>query len=141
MQIRQACPDDVPKMCECDVYASTNPSRARFITTAVEKRLCTVAVDAGHVLGYVLLTHDFFEHGFISLVVVSPAHRRKGIGLRLIAAAEATCNTTKLFSSANQSNHASQQLLSRAGFQRSGVVENLDDDDPELIYIKFLGLK
>jgi hypothetical protein len=31
-----------------------------------------------------------------------------------------------------------QSLLPRLGYVRSGIVENLDDDDPELVYVKFL---
>lgn len=138
MQVRKAFPDDIPAIRECDVYAGSNRERAEFIATSVEQQRCFVATDDGRVLGYVVLAHDFFEHGFVSLVVVSPMHRRKGVGLQLLSAAEAACKTPKLFTSTNHSNLASQQLILKAGFQRSGVVENLDDDDPELVYVKFL---
>jgi hypothetical protein len=33
-----------------------------------------------------------------------------------------------------------QQLLRQFGYQDSGRVENLDPDDPELIFVKFLSL-
>lgn len=42
--------------------------------------------------------------------------------------------TQKIFTSTNQSNTATQQLLIKAGFIPSGYIENLDDNDPELIY-------
>lgn len=133
---REATAGDVHAMRECDAYAKAKPGRAGFLSAAVEKRQCLVAVEAGHVIGYVVLTCDFFENGFVSLVVVSPAHQRKGVGLRLLAAAEAACRTPKLFTSTNSSNLASQMLIEKAGFVRSGVIDNLDEDDPELVYFK-----
>ncbi len=36
-----------------------------------------------------------------SLVVIPPAHKRKGIALLLLAAAESACKTDKLFTSTN----------------------------------------
>ena len=31
-----------------------------------------------------------------------------------------------------------QGLLARLGYLRSGIIENLDESDPELVYVKFL---
>jgi ribosomal protein S18 acetylase RimI-like enzyme len=138
MQVRRAVADDVQAIRECDVYAHSNRDRVRFIVASVAQERCLIATGEGRVLGYVVLTHDFFGHGFISVVVVSPAHRRTGVGLKLLSAAEAVCRSPKLFTSANLSNLPSQKLILKAGFQRSGVIENLDEDDPELIYVKFI---
>ena len=44
--------------------------------------------------------------------------------------------TAKLFTSTNQSNLGMQALLVRLGYEPSGIVHNLDEDDPELIYVK-----
>jgi hypothetical protein len=46
------------------------------------------------------------------------------------------CATRKLFTSTNESNRAMRDLLAHAGFEPSGVVQNLDPGDPELIYFK-----
>lgn len=125
-------------MLACDAYARSNTGRVSLVAAAVGQRQCTVAVEDGRVVGYVVLTHDFFGNGFVSLVVVSPAHQRKGVALRLFAAAEAACRTPKLFTSTNSSNLASQRLISKAGFLCSGLIENLDAHDPELVYFKFV---
>jgi len=125
-------------MVELDAFAKSNVSRGELIREAVERRQCLVAVESGSVVGYLVLTHGFFGNGFVSLVVVSPEHQRKGIALLLLVAAESLCKTDKLFTSTNRSNVASQQLISKAGFLRSGVIENLDEDDPELVYFKFV---
>ena len=44
----------------------------------------------------------------------------------------------KLFTSTNQSNAAMHAFCAAAGFVRSGVIENLDDGDPEIVYFKAL---
>ncbi|WZB72100.1 hypothetical protein WJ968_11125 [Achromobacter xylosoxidans] len=48
------------------------------------------------------------------------------------------CDTAKLFTSTNQSNVAARRLMAKAGFVPSGMIENLDEGDPELVYVKFV---
>lgn len=137
--IRRATSDDVHALIELDTYATAHTHRRVFIHDAVVRQECLVAVDTvGRCAGYLVLTHDFFEYGFVALVVVSPAHQRQGIAQRLLAAAEAACKTPKLFTSTNASNTASQALFAKAGFVPSGQIDNLDDHDPERIYVKFI---
>lgn len=135
---REARPEDVDAMLACDAYAQAHPGRGLVVRDAVAKRQCLVAVRAGEIAGYVVLSHDFFDYGFVSLVVVSPTHQQRGAGLRLLAAAGAACQTPRLFTSTNQSNLAAQKLMLKAGFVRSGQIDNLDEHDPELVYVKFL---
>ena len=134
---RAALPGDVDAMLACDAYAQAHASRGDAVRAAVGQGHCQVAVHAGQVAGYVLTRDDFFDYGFVSLVVVSPAHLRRGVGVRLLAAAEAACTTAKLFTSTNQSNLAAQQLVASAGFVRSGQIDHLDEGDPELVYMKW----
>ncbi|BCT32855.1 GNAT family N-acetyltransferase [Pseudomonas protegens] len=134
--IREARPEDVPAMLGFDAYAQAHASRGQALREAVGRGQVWVEVACDRVAGYVLLKHDFFEQGFVSLVVVAPEQQRQGVAQRLLAAAERACRTTKLFTSTNRSNLAAQGLLAKAGFRPSGVVENLDEDDPELIFFK-----
>ena len=135
---RAAQAGDVDAMLACDAYAQAHASRGEAVRAAVGQGHCQVAIRAGQVAGYVLTHGDFFGHGFVSLVVVAPAQQRRGVGLRLLAAAEAACRTGKLFTSTNQSNGAAQRLFASAGFVRSGQIDHLDDGDPELVYVKLL---
>lgn len=137
-RVRQAESDDVHALIELDTYAASHASRHVFIYDAVARQQCLVAVDAGRCAGFLVLTHDFFNHGFVQLVVVSPAYQRRGVALCLLAAAEAACKTPKLFVTTNASNAASQALIAKAGFIPSGSIENLDEDDPERVYVKFV---
>jgi len=129
---------DVDAMLACDAYAQAHPERGEAVRAAVGKGRCQVAIRAGLVAGYVLTHDDFFGYGFVSLVVVSPAQQRCGVGRRLLAAAAHACTTAKLFTSTNQSNLAAQRLFAGAGFVRSGQIDHLDEGDPELVYVKLL---
>jgi len=44
--------------------------------------------------------------------------------------------TAKVFSSTNQSNRRMHQLFHNLGFVKSGFIDNLDEGDPEIIYMK-----
>jgi hypothetical protein len=44
----------------------------------------------------------------------------------------------KLFTSTNLSHERMQRLCERLGSVRSGIIEHLDEDDPELVYFKQL---
>ncbi|KAB8058867.1 GNAT family N-acetyltransferase [Janthinobacterium sp. FT14W] len=135
---REAGPGDVAAMLACDAYAQSHASRGDAVRDAVDKGQCLVALHAGQVAGYALLHPDFFGYGFVPLVVVAPAQQRRGVGLRLLAAAANACPTAKLFTSTNQSNLAAQRLFASAGFVRNGRIDHLDEGDPELVYVKFL---
>ncbi|MEQ5284572.1 GNAT family N-acetyltransferase [Providencia huaxiensis] len=75
-----------------------------------------------------------FAHSFIELLMVNRQYRRQGLGLTLINKLKMQSKSQKIFTSTNQSNTATQHLLIKAGFIPSGYIENLDDNDPELIY-------
>ncbi len=83
-----------------------------------------------------LFTNDFFGYSFISLVIVKPSERRKGVASALMKAYMQMAKTSKVFSSTNQSNKRMQQLFHNLGFVKSGVIDNLDEGDPEIIYMK-----
>ncbi|MDD1016565.1 GNAT family N-acetyltransferase [Pseudomonas rubra] len=133
---RNATLEDLGAMLAFDAYASINPGRGVFLAEAVDKQQCLVAVQSGAVIGYLVLTYSFFDYGLVALVVTSPAHQRQGVALTLLVAAQAACQTEKLFITTNQSNLPSRKLIAKAGFVPSGVIENLDEQDPELIYFK-----
>jgi ribosomal protein S18 acetylase RimI-like enzyme len=87
------------------------------------------------------LEYTFFEHGFISWLYVRPAARRTGAGELLLRYLVSICQTPKLFSSTDQSNRPIQALFAKAGFEQSGIIHNLDPDDPEIIYYKAINVE
>jgi ribosomal protein S18 acetylase RimI-like enzyme len=100
-------------------------------------RQLMVATIRGEIVGYAVLG-TLFEYDFLELLFVRPDHRRNGIGGQLVAAAEASTGSRKLFTSTNQSNEPMRRLCERLGFVWAGTVEGLDDDDPELFYLRRL---
>jgi ribosomal protein S18 acetylase RimI-like enzyme len=136
MEIRRAVASDANELVQCDEIARRDPARVAFIQSSIRSSRCLVAVEAGRAIGYAVTTDTFFGHHLVELVYVGQEHRRRGIGRALVAAIERDCPARKLFASTNQSNTAMQGLLTSLGYQPSGEIHNLDDGDPELIYLK-----
>ncbi len=139
MQIRPAARDDLDEMVAADGAASALPGRAEFLRRAIHDGHALVALVSGALVGYAVLDHSFYGNAFLALLVVRADARRKGHGTALLRAAEARARTAKVFTSTNESNAPMQRLLEAEGYERSGVIENLDPGDPELVYVKFLG--
>ena len=50
---------------------------------------------------------------------------------------EAAHDSDRIFTSTNESNDPMRRLLAKADWLATGIVENLDPGDPELIFVKF----
>ena len=99
-------------------------------------RIEFIAKIKGSLVGFAILEQTFYEQGFISLLIVHPDYRRRGVTTALIRRIEEICPTEKLFTSTNESNVIMQRVCKALGFVRSGYIENLDESDPEIIYFK-----
>lgn len=139
--VRPALKSELDLLLQCDPYAQSNENRVEELRFALETRSCLVAEVASEAVGFVILQYSFFGHGFIPLVCVASHRRSHGFGLQLLAAAAQQCRTRKLFTSTNASNTGAQRLFAKAGFAPSGVIENLDDGDPELVYFKAVSIE
>jgi len=140
LTIRKGLPSDLGALVGLDDYAQLHSERVASISAYVAAGECFMAEFEGEVVGFVVLNYTFFGFGFIPLIVVAASHRRRGVGLRLLSEAQLRCTAQKLFASANASNGAAQALFTRAGFIRSGVIENLDHADTEIVFFKISGL-
>lgn len=138
LAIRPATSEDTTTLCALDPLAQHDPVRASFITQAAITGHCHLILATDAPVGYGILDNTFFGQAFIALLYIHPAYRRHGAGRQLLIYFESISHTPKLFTSTNLSNLPMQSLLARQGFQLSGVIHNLDEDDPELIYVKFI---
>lgn len=128
--------NDIEQIRNIDRTVIGNDGRFGIIDEYVKKGKCIVAVEDGPVLGYLLFDRIFFDHNFIELLIVDLKQRRKGIGLALLRKYEETAGPGKIFTSTNRSNRVMQKFLKRAGYRRSGIIRNLDEGDPELVYFR-----
>ena len=134
---REARPTDVDALVDLDESVGSDTSRADVIRGAVASGGCIVAEHGGRVVGYGVLESSFFGQGFVSMLYVAASQRRHGVGGAILRALVRRCTTPKLFTSTNASNLPMQVLLARSGFERSGIIHNLDHGDPELVYVRF----
>jgi ribosomal protein S18 acetylase RimI-like enzyme len=87
------------------------------------------------VVGFALVETWFYGRRFLSLIAVRADLRRSGIAEQLVRSV-VSLSPNGLFTSTNRTNIAGQKLFEKLGFERSGIVENLDEGDPELVYFK-----
>ncbi len=138
--IRQARAPDLASICAVDSIVRTDAGRQQVLQRAIAEGHCFLLFanpDQGPV-AYAILEYSFYGYGFISLLYVDKRYRRQNCGAALMEHLERHCQTEKLFTSTNESNLAMQGLLSKLGYKRSGVIYNLDEGDPELVYCKIL---
>jgi GNAT superfamily N-acetyltransferase len=134
--VRLASESDREAVLALDPRVLANARRAQEVSDAIRDSMCLVAELDSRVAGFVLHSRSFFGQTFISLVFVDQASRRRGAGSALIRAVERTGDTDKIFTSTNESNKVMQNVLKSLGFVASGIIENLDVGDPELVYFK-----
>ena len=135
--LRLATESDVEEICSFDMIAQADERRRKFILRSVLAGNCFVVTD-GQILGYGVLEYTFYDNGFVSMLVVQPECRRRGVGTALMKHFDSVCQTVKLFTSTNLSNLPMQSLLVKLGYKLSGVIHDLDVGDPELVYVKYL---
>jgi GNAT superfamily N-acetyltransferase len=136
--IRLAQPHDFQALVAFDQIAQADPQRSAQLQHAISANLCYVAIQGGQPIGYAILTYTFFARGFVELLYIHPDFRRQGAAAQLMIYLETACQTDKLFTSTNLSNLPMQSLLAKLDYKLSGVIENLDEGDPELVYFKRL---
>ena len=139
ISIRPAMEEDVEVLCSFDQVAQREEERRVFIRREVLEGNCFVAVADVPPIGYGVLNYTFYYNGCIDMLYVHSDHRRSGAGTALMRHMESLCRTPKLFTSTNLSNLPMQSLLAKLGYQLSGVIQNLDEGDPEIVYFKHLG--
>ena len=136
--VEKATEKDLESIWSLDCMVLGNPSRKDSLNSVVRASQCLIARIGKTMVGFGVLEQSFYGHGFISLLIVHPNHRRRGVATALIRHIESICPTEKLFTSTNKSNFIAQQVFEALSFVRSGYIKNLDEDDPEIIYFKRL---
>jgi GNAT superfamily N-acetyltransferase len=138
MIVRLAASTDIDPILRMDSSTPIDQSRRARVHSAVDRSECFVASMNGVLAGYGAIDYGFFGRGFVSLVYVDAAHRRRGVGSRLFDEFERRCTSSRIFTSTNLSNLPMQTFLVSRRYVLSGVVHHLDEGDPEMFYSKQL---
>jgi ribosomal protein S18 acetylase RimI-like enzyme len=134
--IRRAIVKDISILNKIDETAHGSSERRKFIECAVKDDRAWVVEISGRVGGYGVVSHGFFGRSFIDLIYIAESLRSSGYGPKLISFLEGESQSNDLFTSTNESNLHMQHVLEKLGYERSGVIHNLDQDDPEIVYVK-----
>ncbi len=141
VQVRLAATRDRRAIAGCDPRVSGDLHRRELIDAAIAARHCWVGEHNNAVAGYGVLSTSFFGRDFIELVYVAEGVRRLGVGDALLETIERGRHADRIFTSTNDSNAPMRALLEKRGYEPSGAIQNLDADDPELIFVKFIRRK
>lgn len=131
IQIRAATEDEFPTILT--ISDTTQWEKSDFLKRMLARNSVDVACEGERVIGFNAWNREFFSRPFIWLVVVKPECRGGGIGSLLFAKAERDCKGTRLYSSTNRSNEATQRFHERRGYRVAGELD-LDPGDPEVFY-------
>ncbi|MBE1208356.1 GNAT family N-acetyltransferase [Aminobacter carboxidus] len=134
MRIRSAVIDDYEALCAIDSVAEMSLERRDQIRSWLGSACCHVAERNGRVVAYGVLTQHFFGQPFVEMVMVGREFRRQGLAASIIRHFLSIIAERKLFSSTNMSNRPMQMLFAQLGFRPSGYIDNLDENDPEIIF-------
>ena len=139
VEIRFATLDDVPAILLVDPLAEREERRYDYISQAIQGemgRTVKVYILDGRLVAFTVLG-DFFGHPFLELIATVPNRRRMGIASALLSDIETSLDDDRFFVSANESNTVMKDLLVSRGYRITGMVENLDPDDPEIFFVIF----
>jgi ribosomal protein S18 acetylase RimI-like enzyme len=141
VQVRLAATRDRRAIAGCDPRVAGDLHRRETIDAAIAARHCWVGELNKAVAGYGVLSTSFFGRDFIEVVYVAEGARRFGVGDALLDTIERARHADRIFTSTNESNAAMRALLEKRDYKPSGTIQNLDADDPELVFVKFIRQK
>ncbi|WP_088072455.1 GNAT family N-acetyltransferase [Gottfriedia luciferensis] len=137
MEIKQAVINDIKQIVDLDSFVIGRRVRENQIRKSIQENRCIVCEINNEIVGFLIYHHYFYGHLFIDLIIVNPRLRRIGIAKKLIEYVE-NFNENKIFSSTNKSNMPMQKVFHSLGYLESGIIDNLDEGDPEIIFVKLL---
>ena len=138
--IRLARIEDLDAICRFDHVMPLEPHRKPLIEDAIKEQRAWVIIKDAEVVGYGVMTHHFFGRSFLELLYIREAERHQGLGTQLLRHIKTQSRTAKLFTSTNESNTRMQHVLEREGYRRAGIIHEIDENDPELVYVKDVDL-
>jgi ribosomal protein S18 acetylase RimI-like enzyme len=117
------------------VAVSGNAGRRRELSSAAGEGRMRVATLDGRAVGFTVVAPWFFDAAFLSLLYIDPAMRGRRFGSRMLEDFE-RAHHSKVFTSTNLSNVPMQALLRSRLWTCCGMLNGLDEGDPEIFFTK-----
>jgi GNAT superfamily N-acetyltransferase len=136
INIAHAISTDIDNLEKIDPSLRTLTSRRKTLMHSLDFGTVLIASYEHNPAGFIELHNHFYGHWFIELLFVRDGYREKGIGTLLLEKVCQMHKGEKLFSSTNESNRPMRRLFAKVGFIQSGFIENLDEGDPEFVYLR-----
>ncbi|MBH0174058.1 GNAT family N-acetyltransferase [Fictibacillus sp. 23RED33] len=136
MEIQYAKKHHLQKIIELDKKIIGSDHRKEELEHAIKEERCLILYQEDEIAAFLIYHTHFFDCCFISLIMVDPAHQRKGLASSLLTHMSRISPTNKLFSSTNESNESMKKVFIKNNFKKSGFIDNLDEGDPEIIYYR-----
>lgn len=134
LHVQQATLSQCEEIISLDEGVIGSTSRAEQIRQGLANGLVYIITVKEEIVAFALLSNHFYGRQFLELLIVKQEHRRKGLGTILLSAVQERCGAENLFTSTNTSNLPMQSLLEECGFERCGWINQLDEDDPDIVY-------
>jgi ribosomal protein S18 acetylase RimI-like enzyme len=117
------------------VAVGGSAGRRKELSSAAGEGRMRVATLDGRAVGFFVVAPWFFDAAFLSLLYVEPAMRGRKVGSLMLEDFERG-HQTKVFTSTNLSNVPMQALLRSRLWTCCGMLNGLDEDDPEIFFTK-----
>ncbi|MBS1514431.1 MAG: GNAT family N-acetyltransferase [Bacteroidetes bacterium] len=133
MIIREATLEDFPGIDAFDVFARDRKEE-------IKRGEIIVALIEDKVAGYLTHNRSFYDRPFVQFVCVNKEFRQRGVARRLYEQAEKIYkdeNAELIFSSTEDDNAIMLGFFERHGWQKSGVIHNIQPQ-AEILFVKKL---
>jgi ribosomal protein S18 acetylase RimI-like enzyme len=138
LTVERAVPGDLEDVWEVHEGVFDDPDARSSVEDAVGAGECWVARSGASVVGFATFGAFLHGHGFLRVIGVLPGFRRRGVARAIVEQLESICPTDRLFTATIGANITMQRTAEALGFVRSGVLEHVEDDDVEVVYVRFL---